>query len=408
MAITFIFIVFTREAFCRRSKDDLIFRIRKVVESIQAHNTQVWIDTAELGEIRKAKEAGISGGTSNPSLITEAIRKSPDVYIKRIRELADKYLKGPRYLSLRLLEIERMLNRLGFENDSLAKVILLELTGDLIANALEELPGPMSWEVDPRFHNDSQAMIEEARLIYEIAEERGLDLQRLYIKIPATEAGLMAVKFLIAEGINVNLTLVFSVAQALEGLRVYEVGIDKAKERGLEIDKIYMCISPFLGRWDDFFQKQGINILDSKGNPVAGLYFAKILYQRYLQEIRQGGYTFPYRPKIIMASIRNINHIQQLIGTDILTIPPKILFSPQFSLIKAEEVTIAQPIPQELIAKLLANDLFARSMKDRDSFEKDGLSLFEIDRHPLVIEGNNKFIQLYNELLELIEFSLLN
>jgi len=222
----FLNLIFIPSAFCRKVKDINIL-IQNVIKGIKENGTEVWIDTAEPTEVRKAGELGVTGGTSNPALITEAIKKNPAYYARRIFEIASKY-SGESDL---LLKIRNTLERLGIEEDPLSKAILLELTADLIENALKNFSGPMSWEVDPRFYNDAQAMIEEARLIYEIAERRDLDLNRIYIKIPATEMGLVATEVLISEGINVNLTLVFSIAQALEGLRRYELGIDKARER---------------------------------------------------------------------------------------------------------------------------------------------------------------------------------
>ncbi|MCM8763692.1 MAG: transaldolase family protein, partial [Candidatus Omnitrophica bacterium] len=313
------------------------------------------------------------------------------------------YLKGPRMYPERLLDMGRTLERLNIDEDPLLKAVLLELTADLLESALKEFSGPISWEVDPRFHNDTEAMVEEANLIYQITEERGLDVERIFIKIPATEAGLKTTEILIASGINVNLTLVFSIAQALEGLRRFEIGIQKAQESGLENDKIKMCISPFLGRWDDFLAREGNDIKDYQGNPIAGIYFAKLLQKRYLAEIEQGRYSFSHRPQIIMASIRNANHIQHLLGADIFAIPPKVLSSAEFALLPIEKRTIDEPVADELLASLLENELFARSMKDMISFEEGGLTLYEIDHHPLVVEGNFKFIQPYKELLGLIE-----
>ncbi len=372
---------------CRRTLD---LSTKRVIREIQDWGTKVWVDTAKPEDVARASDLGATGGTSNPKLVADAILSDPGKARREITRLIEKY-QSPEF-SQRLRRMGEIYNMAGIrysDNDLLVKMICLELTGDLIENALNNFTGPMSWEVDPRFYNSAEAMVSEAKLIYEIAQERGLDVGRIYIKIPATKAGLDAAEKLIREGINVNLTLVFTIAQGLEGLRRYYAAKAESKDNMAK-----MCISPFLGRWDDFLKREGVVIEDGNGTPIAGIYFAKLLHQKLLEESGDGE-----RPEIIMASIRSVHHVQQLIGADILTIPPKILFSPEFSTIVASRPTIGDSIDPELVKRLLQQGLFAKSMRD---IHEGGFTVEEFDGHPLVVEGNDKFIQPYKELLDLL------
>jgi transaldolase len=216
-----------------------------------------------------------------------------------------------------------------------------------------------------------------------MAQERGLDSSRIFVKIPATKAGMDAIEELARLGINVNVTLVFSISQALEAISAYE--------RGGFGGKIY--ISPFIGRWDNYIERNGIEAQDRNGNPVAGLNFAKLMHKEFKKLLSKK--FFPSEPKLIMASFRSLNHIRELIGADILTIPPNILFLPELREIETK-ARIDKIYPEELIEPLYQNEWY------RKSIVEEGLSEEEFDLHPLVAEGNQKFITSYLELLGLI------
>ena len=188
---------------------------------------KLFIDTANIEEIRKASELGIvKGVTTNPSLIAKEGRKLEDV-IKEIVSLVD---------------------------------------------------GPISAEVD---EGPADHMVSQARELAKIHKN-------IVIKLPMTADGIRACSILTKEGIHTNVTLVFSVHQAL---LAFEAGAT--------------YISPFMGRMDDAG-------FDSK---------------RLIEEIVQVKRNFGYETELIAASIRNLEHVNvaAVAGSDIATIPYKVL-----------------------------------------------------------------------------------
>ena len=188
---------------------------------------KLFIDTANIEEIRKASELGIvKGVTTNPSLIAKEGRKLEDV-IKEIVSLVD---------------------------------------------------GPISAEVD---EGAADHMVSQARELAKIHEN-------IVIKLPMTADGIRACSILTKEGIHTNVTLVFSVHQAL---LAFEAGAT--------------FISPFMGRMDDAG-------FDSK---------------KLIEEIVEVKRNFGYETELIAASIRNLEHVNvaAVAGSDIATIPYKVL-----------------------------------------------------------------------------------
>lgn len=190
---------------------------------------KLFIDTANIEEIKEASTWGvISGVTTNPSLIAKEGRRLEDV-ISEITALVD---------------------------------------------------GPISAEVT---EGTAESMITEARVLAEINKN-------IVIKLPMTLDGVKACSVLTGEGIHTNVTLIFSVSQAL---------------MAMEAGATY--ISPFMGRMDD-----------------AG--FDSV---RLIQDIATVVANYGYDTEIIAASIRNLDHVHQaaLAGSDIATIPFKVLKS---------------------------------------------------------------------------------
>lgn len=193
---------------------------------------KLFIDTANVEEIKNASKLGIiSGVTTNPSLLAKTGRKLDEV-IEEITSLVD---------------------------------------------------GPISAEVTEA---DADTMYNQAHdLVNEIKSDK------LTIKLPMTEEGIKVCKRLSKEGIKTNVTLIFSLPQAI-----------LAMEAGATF------ISPFMGRMDDYYD-----------DTEAGY--------RLIEEISQVKEKYSYSSKIIAASIRNVNHVKQaaLANADIATIPYKVL-----------------------------------------------------------------------------------
>lgn len=236
--------------------------------------TTVVADTGDFMAIHTHRP---TDATTNPSLILKAV-------------LQPEY----RYL---LDQVAR-----DHKNASAAELAdqLLVAFGKEILNSV---PGRVSTEIDARLSFDSLASIERAQFIIGLYEAAGISRERILIKLAATWEGIQAAKTLQAEGIQCNLTLLFSLPQAL--------ACAQAKVK---------LISPFVGRIYDWYKKDAGSAWDEAANAGAqdpGVLSVKRIYDYYKS------YDIP--TEIMGASFRNIGQIAALAGCDLLTISPSLL-----------------------------------------------------------------------------------
>lgn len=161
------------------------------------------------------------------------------------------------------------------------------------------VPGYVSTEVDARLSFDTDATVTKARQIIALYKEVGIDKSRILIKIAATWEGIQAAHILEQEGITCNLTLIFSLAQAIA-----------CAEAGCTL------ISPFVGRILDYYKKEkGVDGFPAPEDP--GVVSVTEIYNYYKK--------YGYDTIVMGASFRNKEEIVELAGCDRLTISPALL-----------------------------------------------------------------------------------
>jgi len=237
--------------------------------------TKVVADTADFESIKDFKP---QDATTNPSLVYAATQKKE--YARLLDEvLADRKKSG---LS-------------GHEQiEDICDHLLVQFGCDI----LEIVPGRVSTETDARLSYDVEGSIKKARTLIKLYEERKIPRERVLIKIASTWEGLLAAEQLQKEGIRCNLTLMFSLPQAV-----------RAAEAKVQL------ISPFVGRIYDWYKKE--NKRDYIGPEDPGV--------RSVQEIYTCYKKFGYKTEVMGASFRNIGQIQELAGCDCLTISPELM-----------------------------------------------------------------------------------
>ena len=161
------------------------------------------------------------------------------------------------------------------------------------------VPGYVSTEVDARLSFDKEATIAKARRIIQLYKEKGIEKDRILVKVAATWEGIEAAKVLEQEGISCNLTLIFSLAQAIA-----------CAEAGVTL------ISPFVGRIMDWYKKaEGRDSYAPNEDP--GVKSVRAIYDYY----KSNG----IKTVVMGASFRNSDQIKALAGCDNLTIAPALL-----------------------------------------------------------------------------------
>ena len=234
---------------------------------------------ADTGDIDAIKKYQPQDATTNPSLILSA--SALPQYAPLIDE-AITYAKAQSAdKAQQLIDAE----------DKLAVNIGLEI--------LKIVPGRISTEVDARLSYDTQATVEKARKLIALYNAAGISNDRILIKIASTWQGIRAAEILEKEGINCNLTLLFSEAQA----------------RACAEAGVYL-ISPFVGRILDWY-KANTDKKEYARAEDAGVISVTKIYNYYKE--------YGYKTVVMGASFRNVGEIIELAGCDRLTIAPALL-----------------------------------------------------------------------------------
>ncbi|OJV44890.1 MAG: transaldolase [Bacteroidales bacterium 36-12] len=217
--------------------------------------------------------------TTNPSLIYAA-SKNPKYQV-----LIDDAIKYAKSIS-------------GDKSIQLTKA-LDKLAVNFGLKILDIVPGRVSTEVDARLSFDTEATVDKARELIALYENSGISRKRILIKIASTWEGIQAAEILEKEGIQCNLTLLFSKAQAVQ----------------CALSNVTL-ISPFVGRILDWYKKdRGVSDIPAQDDP--GVLSVTEIYNYYKK--------FGYQTIVMGASFRNIGEIIELAGCDALTISPALL-----------------------------------------------------------------------------------
>ncbi|MCV9878338.1 transaldolase [Brenneria izbisi] len=234
---------------------------------------------ADTGDIAAMKLYQPQDATTNPSLILNAAQ------IPEYRQLIDEAIAWARAQS------GNREQQVVDATDKLAVNIGLEI--------LKLIPGRISTEVDARLSYDTQASVAKAKHLIKLYNDAGISNDRILIKLASTWQGIRAAEQLEKEGINCNLTLLFSFAQARA---CAEAGV--------------FLISPFVGRILDWYKANGDKKEFAPGEDP-GVVSVSEIYSYYKEH--------GYETVVMGASFRNVGEILELAGCDRLTIAPPLL-----------------------------------------------------------------------------------
>ncbi len=279
--------------------------------------TDVVADTGDIEAIARFKPLD---ATTNPSLLFKAAQ------LPQYSHLIDESLTNAN-------------NDIALASDYLAVAIGAEI--------VKLVPGRVSTEVDARLSFDTQATLNKARQLIELYQAKGVDRSRILIKIASTWEGIQAAKQLEQEGINCNLTLLFSFAQAVACAEA-EVTL----------------ISPFVGRILDWY-KANTDTQDYDSITDPGVVSVSRIYNYYKQH--------DYRTVVMGASFRNIGEIEGLAGCDRLTISPQLLQSLQDDQAQLTRRLDASQTT-EIIEKLSYNEAEFRFAMNEDAMATEKLA----------------------------------
>ena len=236
--------------------------------ALAAEGVAIWLDDLSRERLRTGnlqsliEDKGVVGVTTNPSIFQAAMSKG-DAYDEQLRELAAA-------------------------GTTLEDAVFAMTTDDVrdacdvmrpVHDATDGVDGRVSIEVDPRLAHDTDPTIQQA-----LALARAVDRPNVFIKIPATLEGLPAITAVLAEGISVNVTLIFSLDRYRAVMGAFLAGLEQAKAAGKDLSRIHSVASFFVSRVDSEIDKR----LDAMDDPQAaelrgkaGVANARLAYQAY-------------------------------------------------------------------------------------------------------------------------------
>ena len=294
---------------------------------------------ADTGDFESLKQYAPCDATTNPSLILKAAQM-PEYQFLVAKAIAENKAKA--------------------SGDELVHRIMDDLMVLFGIEILKIVPGRVSTETDANLSFDTSALVAKAHRFIELYETHGISHERILIKIASTWEGIRAAEILQREGINCNLTLLFSLPQA--------VACAEAKVK---------LISPFVGRILDWYKKSTGKDFAPAEDP--GVVSVKEIYAYYKK--------FGHATEVMGASFRNVGEIQELAGCDLLTISPQLLGELQKS---------TAPLPRKLSPEIARESKIERLPLDEKKYrwlfnenamatEKtaEGIRLFNADAQKL-------------------------
>lgn len=244
------------------------------LDQLKAFTTVV----ADTGDFESIRSYSPQDATTNPTLIYKAAGQ------QEYRPLLEKAVTDNRGSSL--------------SGDALHRKIIDDLLVAFGREILKIVPGRVSTEVDARLSFDVNATIDKARSLISLYESLGTPRERVLIKIASTWEGIRAAGVCEKEGIHCNLTLLFSMPQAVA-----------CAEAGVTL------ISPFVGRIYDYYK--AVTGREFVGAEDPGVQSVQRIFTYYKK--------FGYKTQVMGASFRNVGEIMELAGCDLLTISPDLL-----------------------------------------------------------------------------------
>lgn len=360
------------------------------LHALKNAGVSIWLDDLsreriESGSLRELiTSRGVSGVTTNPTIFAGAFSKGA-AYATQLTQLAAQGASADEAI------FEATTDDVRAACDVFADVYL-ETSG---------LDGRVSIEVEPGFALDTDKTVSQAKALYEAVNRKNV-----MIKIPATLPGLSAITQVIAAGISVNVTLIFSLARYRAVIGAYKAGIYQAKANGQDLSTIHSVASFFVSRVDTEIDKR----LDQIGSQdaialksQAAVANARLAYELFESEFASQDWKLfealgANRQRPLMAStgvkdptLPDTFYVTELVAPMLVNTMPEKTMEAVFSRgqIKPDSITGNYESARDVLSKL----------------ESIGVSYDEVV-HLLEIEGVEKFVISWNELVETVSAAL--
>ncbi|MEA5155857.1 transaldolase family protein [Raineyella sp.] len=318
-----------------------------LLEAAQTTPTALWNDSSDLDELRRSIAFGGVGATCNPVIAYTTISRHPEVWNDRIRAIAAAHPTwGESTIGWQAVK------DMSVEAAQLLEPIFVEHHGR---------NGRLSVQTDPRLARDADAIVAQAVEFSELAPN-------IVVKIPATQVGIAAIEEATRRGVSVNVTVSFSVAQAVTAAAAIERGLAAREAEGHDTSAMGPVVTIMVGRLDDWIKQVVARdkiFLDPSALEWAGVAAFKHAYRIFQDR--------GYRARLLSAAFRNVHHWAEFVGGDVVVSPP---FKWQ-ALINASDYRVVPrmdvPVDPHYLEQLRRVPEFVRA------YEVDGMTPAEFD-----------------------------
>lgn len=340
--------------------------------------TQYWNDSCSVQELQYAIARGAVGATSNPVIVLNVLKKEMSLWQDRIQQViaenptaTDAEVSWQVYQELAVNGAKQLLP--VFERE-------------------QHKRGRLSIQTDPRLYRNRDAILEQAGDFAALAPN-------MQVKIPATSAGIRMVEEATYRGVNLNVTVSFTVPQVIAAAEAIERGLQRREREGQDVGTMSPVVTMMVGRTDDWMKvvvkRDGVEI-----NPDflewCGVACFKKAYGIY--QARK------YRARLLSAAYRNFYHWTEFVGGNVsLTIPWEWQ-------VKYNESDV-KPVPrmQEPVNEEILETLYTKIPDFRRAYDENGMTVDEFDTFGATVRTLRSFIEGYYSFVALIrDFMLPN
>ncbi len=327
---------------------DITFTPGPLLTAAQSTATALWNDSSDLDELRQSIAFGGVGATCNPVIAYTTISQHLDVWAPRIEQIAaDHPTWGESAIGWQAVK------DMSKEAAALLKPIFDEHNGR---------NGRLSVQTDPRFHRDAKALADQAEEFHNLADN-------IVVKIPATKTGLEAIEDATSRGVSINVTVSFSVPQAVRAAEAIERGLQRREAAGHDVSRMGPVVTIMVGRLDDWLKHVVARdkiFIDPSALEWAGVAAMKRAYGIFQER--------GFRSRVLAAAFRNVLQWSEVVGGDLVVSPP---FKWQ-TIINASDYEVVldrinEPVSPYYLEQLGRIPDFVRA------YEEDGMSVEEFE-----------------------------
>jgi transaldolase len=335
-----------------------------------------WNDSGVPDELGQAVALGAVGGTSNPVIVSQAVKAQPALCNPIIDRLIAQNPHGTEDdLAWKLI------HTLAIDAASRLKPVYERTRG---------AKGFLSVQVNPKYYPSKDLMVAQATQLATLAPN-------IAIKAPATEIGIAAIEEMTARGIRINATVSFTVPQAIAVAQALERGLKRASAAGRDPNAIKPYITLMTGRVDDHLKRVAEKEKIATTNGV--LDWAGIAVFKHAHEIfKQRGYP----GTLLAAAYRHEGHWSQIIGREVLQTVPYTWWT-KFNVSQTEPaLTLEQPIDPAIIAELRSKFVdFVRA------YDENGMAPREFATYGATLHTLSQFLGGYDDLVASVRARML-